>query len=383
MLDLKNLSNQFDFKKDAIITYKREISREMIDYQNALSKINYADVELNKKLPKYSGAKLLEEGELIKKFKENWNSRSEAIEWVDKILSGVNVGGVDGSQIYPDKNFEIPIAAVQICTVHNKHTIDKNYHIAISTNIITPDEFEKHQVYAFGKDLVDARRFADECNGLIKLMQEHKKIYTLLDGTLVVSHIKAMNQNIKDIYIKALKKLFRASYRTRNPIIGYVDTSQSRDLVLMMSFLFNLTKTNKLLDSILLEKYLNWGDRTKAFLCDRDDRHGGKTSVLDMYDEFRDGVAFFYIRMSRGLPNRVEFPRWIVEVGETEKIANIVRAETILRGDYPDILLRAHEMVAIKEKEHNLFFGMLENFCKIHGIPIKRSAKWFHKGIRL
>ncbi|MDP2844799.1 MAG: hypothetical protein Q8N79_01835, partial [Candidatus Methanoperedens sp.] len=57
----------------------------------------------------------------------------------------------------------------------------------------------------------------------------------------------------------------------------------------------------------------------------------------------------------------------------------IIRAECVIRSNYPDRLMRAHEAALIRMNEHTLFYGMLENFCKVHGININKSAKHFHK----
>ncbi len=62
-----------------------------------------------------------------------------------------------------------------------------------------------------------------------------------------------------------------------------------------------------------------------------------------------------------------------------DKIADIIRAECVIRSNYPDILMRAHEAAVIKMNEHDLFYSMLDNFCKAHGIRINKSAKHIHK----
>jgi hypothetical protein len=151
-----------------------------------------------------------------------------------------------------------------------------------------------------------------------------------------------------------------------------------RDITLMMHFLFRLKKS-KLSDTHLFS-HLLWGERTVAFLCDRDDRRGEDSkSVLDNYGRFKNEIAFFYMRVSNGLPARVEFPAWVCGEGLVDKVADIIRAECVIRGSYPDILMRAHEAALIRMNEHILFYGMLENFCKAHGIKINKSAKHFHK----
>ncbi len=376
MLDLKNISIQFDARLSAIKSYDVERSELTQEYRRELEKTKIIDTEMNTMLPAYSGAKLLELGKLIHAFPYSWKNRHEAMEWVDSVLSGVAVGAVDGSQIYSDKNYEIPIAVIQTSRIFNRHTGD--YKQETEAAIITPDEFEAASVYSFGSEYVDARRFSMECDGIMRLMKEHEKLYVLLDGALILSHINMLNRNIREIYVKAIMRLLEASENTRNPVIGFIDTTIPRDITLMMHFLFKLKKS-KLSDTHLFS-HLLWGERTAVFLCDRDDRRGEESkSVLDNYGRFKSEIAFFYMRVSNGLPARVEFPAWVYERGEIDKIADIIRAECVIRGNYPDILMRAHEAALIRMNEHTLFYGMLENFCKAHGININKSAKHFHK----
>ncbi len=380
MLDLKNISLAFDEKLSAIKSYDVERSELAREYRAELEKLKIINPELNKNLPAYSGAKFLEPGNLIHTFPFKWNNRNDAMEWVDSVLCNVPVGAVDGSQIYSDKNYEIPLAVIQVSHIYNRHTQNMDYKQETGAAIITPDEFEAASVYSFGSEYIDARRFSMECDGVVHLMNQNKGIYVLLDGALILSHINMLNKNIKEIYVKAIMKLLGASKKTRNPVIGFIDTTMPRDITLMMHFLFGLRKS-KLPDTHLFSNML-WGERTAAFLCDRDDRRGEKAiSVLDNYGIFRDELAFFYMRASNGLPVRVEFPSWVHKEGMIDKIADIIRAECIIRSNYPDILMRAHDAAVIRTNEHELFYGMLENFCKVHGIKIHRSAKDFHKKI--
>lgn len=378
MLDLKNISLQFDEKLSAIKSYDFELSELTREYRTELDKLKIINMELNKNLSSYSGAKLLEPGKLIRPFPFNWENRKEAMEWMDSVLAGVPVGAVDGSQIYSDKNYEIPLAVIQISRIFNRHTENMDYKQETDAIIITPDEFEEASVYSFGKEYVDARRFSMECDGIVRLMNEYKSIFVLLDGALILSHINVLNKNTREIYIKAIMKLFETSEKTRSPVIGFIDTTMPRDITLMMHFLFGLRKS-KLSDTHLFSDML-WGERTAAFLCDRDDRRGDEAkSVLDNYGRFSKDIAFFYMRTGNGLPARVEFPAWVQKEDMVDKIADMIRAECIIRGNYPDIVMRAHDAAVIRTNEHELFYGMLENFCNVHGIKIHRSAKDFHK----
>ncbi|NJD53714.1 MAG: DNA double-strand break repair nuclease NurA [Candidatus Methanoperedens sp.] len=378
MLDLKNISLQFDEKLSAIKSYDAELSELTREYRTELDKLNIINMGLNKNLPSYSGAKLLEPGKLIHPFPFNWENRKDAMVWVDSVLSGIPVGAVDGSQIYSDKNYEIPLAVIQVSRIFNRHTENMDYKQETDAIIITPDEFEEASVYSFGSEYVDARRFSMECDGIARLMNEYESIFILLDGALILSHINVLNKNTREIYIKSIMKLFETSEKTGNPVIGFIDTTMPRDITLMMHFLFGLRKS-KLSDTHLFSNML-WGERTAAFLCDRDDRRGDEAkSVLDNYGRFNKDIAFFYMRTGNGLPARVEFPAWVQKENMVDKIADLIRAECIIRGNYPDIVMRAHDAAVIRTNEHELFYGMLENFCKVHGIKIHRSEKDFHK----
>ncbi len=377
MIDLKNISLQFDARLSAIKSYDAERSELTAEYRRELEKMKLIDTGMNSQLHQYSGAKLLEPGKLVHPFPYSWKNRHEAMEWVDSVLSGVAVGAVDGSQIYSDKNYEIPIAVIQTSRIFNRHA-NNDYKQETDVTIITPDEFEDASVYSFGSEYVDARRFSMECDSVIRLMKEHEKLYVLLDGALILSHINVLNRNIREIYVKAIMRLLEASENTRAPVIGFIDTTMPRDITLMMHNLFKLKKS-KLADTHLFS-HLKWGERTAVFLCDRDDRRGEESkSVLDNYGRFRNEIAFFYMRLSNGLPARIEFPAWVFKEGMVDKLADIIRAQCVIRSNYPDILMRAHEAALIRMNEHALFYGMLENFCRTHGIKINKSAKHFHK----
>lgn len=397
MLNISDLSSEFEDRRSAILDYERETSGELEEYKKALPNLDRADASLNSALPQYSGAKIFETGETIRRFRPaaDWNDRQDAMEWVDSVLAGVAVGSADGSQIYPDKNYGLPIAVVQIGSVRNRHTEESGYAHSTSATLITPDEFADAEVYAFSKAFVDARRFALECDALIDLMHtssgtdtetdrdmdmDDDRIYLLLDGTLVPSHINALRANVKEIYTGAMRRLLDASNETGNPVIGYVDVSVQRDVVTMMRHIYGLPETKRLFDPVLFAGRLNWGDRTKAFVCNRDDRRSADSpSVLDMYVGHRDSIAFFYMRMG-DLPSRIEFPVWCADdTAEIDRIADIIRAETIIRGSYPDILMLAHRNAVITTGEHSLFYRMLNRFCTEHGIVAYAGAKQAHK----
>lgn len=382
MLNLQDITREFEEKTDAIRGYARERSEASTEYQRALEQLKHETTAANQRLPPYSGACILEGG-VTKPFKHKFNSPSQAQEWMDRTLSNTTLGAVDGSQIYPDKDYPIPLAVIQTASIYNKHTHNHDYRQSTKAVIITPQEFEAASIYAYSNEFVDAQRFKAECQELQQLMRQHDEIYTLLDGSLILSHINTLSRNIRDIYIKAIRELLHTSEHTQNPIIAYTDNTHPRDLTHMLQSLYRLKKT-KLQDTYLLHPHLSkWGDRTSAFLCDRDDRRTTDNtttpSTLDRYKEHKNTIVFFYINL--GSTGRAEYPLWAHEAGLTERIADLLRAESIIRGGYPDLLIQAHKTALIQTKEHRLFHQIFEHFCHTHHIPLKTSTKQQHKKI--
>ena len=93
MLDLKNISLQFDEKLSAIKSYDVERSELTLEYRAELEKMKIINPALNEKLPPYSGAKFLEPGKLIHTFPFNWKNRKESMEWVDSVALRCSCGG--------------------------------------------------------------------------------------------------------------------------------------------------------------------------------------------------------------------------------------------------------------------------------------------------
>jgi|Deesub1362A_J573_1020465.scaffolds.fasta_scaffold00265_56 hypothetical protein len=368
MLNLIELMNEIERRRDELRRESIEASEECKRYREKLDEIEYWEGE---DVPDYIGAIPIEDGKVIKRFEIEWEKREDALEWMDRVLSGVKVGAVDGSQIYPTQNLRYGLVQTGFVINYHDGNIDSQTHV----HLITPNDFEAHRVYAYSKELTDAMRFEKECGEVETLLS--KDITTFFDGSLVVSHANSLNESIRNIYINSILKLLDSSEEQNGIFCGYIDTPHARDVVSLMSNTMGLSST-RLTDAFLFG-LMEWGDRSKVFLCDRDDRRYGVStsrslSTLDRYGKWKRGIAFFYISLNRHLPSRVEFPVWIHERGLTDTLADIVRAESLIRGDYPDILMRAHREVLIKTREHKLFEDLLRRVIE-EGV----GAKEFYK----
>jgi len=153
-----------------------------------------------------------------------------------------------------------------------------------------------------------------------------------LDGSLVLSFINELaDEKIRRGYVDAIVSVLRTSGETKTPVAAYTDMPLNKDIVTLMKKYFRLPPVTHLSDAHLIRGQLNWADRTRTFVSDRDDKGRENKSVLDLYGPYRDSVAFFYIQSSGSLPSKVEFPKWAYEEGLADRIADAVRAECIVR----------------------------------------------------
>jgi hypothetical protein len=381
LLDLKLLTSELDARKEEIMGFEAESASVGRLYADKLRLIDNLDLTFNERLGKYSGSKVLEEGPLVNRFGKAFQSRQEATDWALEVLKGRNVAAVDGSQIYPSRHISVPIGLVQACTVVNSHG-EKRFSTSSKLHLMLPADFEQNGNYVFAQAPVSTRRFELECRQIGEFMRSSPGDMIFLDGSLVLSFIRQQDESEQAKYVNAVVGMLDVAEETRSPLIAYTDMSLSKDLVTLMRHAFRLQPAGHLTDAFLISDRLRWGDRTRAFLSDRDDRPaGGGASTLDLYGRHRDGIAYFYIMSGGQLASKVEVPEWCHDDGLIEPIADTIRAECIVRPGYPDIIHRAHEYASITFAETEMFRGMIDSFAAKHRIKIYKSAKEQNKKI--
>ncbi|MGA9140880.1 MAG: DNA double-strand break repair nuclease NurA, partial [Methanocella sp.] len=377
LLDLKLLSGELDARKEEIIGYDSETSVIGKLYADRLHMLDDLDTSANGKLGKYSGSKLLEVGPFVHRFGHKFTSRQEATDWALEVLKDHNIAAVDGSQIYPTRDISVPIGLVQACTVVNSHNGEKRFSTNAKLHLMLPADFVENDRYVFAEAPVSTKRFELECLHIGEFMRSHPGDMVFLDGSLVLSFTSQQKEKEQARYVKAITELLDISEETRSPLIAYTDMSLSKDIITLMWHFFELKHPGHLTDAFLISEKLQWGDRTKLFICDRDDRFPkSQPSVLDLYGRHRDNIAFFFILSSGQLASKVEVPKWCYDdQGLVDHIADTIRAECIIRPGYPDIIHRAHEYASIKFAETEMFRGMIDSFAAKHGLKIYKSAK--------
>ena len=255
-------------------------------------------------------------------FPHAWRSHEEARRWAIDVLTDRPTAAVDGSQFLPSKEHGLPVAAVQIGWFVNPHMTGAPYEKNLSFEILAPTELERAEDgdIESANWLVNQRRFEAECAKLCELMvqfaalPEAQRPLCYFDGSFVVSFAGMLRPERANAYLRAVRDLLATSEALRVPLVAFVDSSASKDLVTLLNLITGPAYVS-LTDGALLDPLLTqWGDRTPLFVCARRDM----LSTNDRADFYRQ-VVFSYVRLaSDRRPARVEMPRWLWEQGRAE-----------------------------------------------------------------
>src|SRR5262249_5389394 len=154
-------------------------------------------------------------------FPHKWKNHQEAREWAFDALLDHPTFAVDGSQIRPDDDFSIPVAAVQVAWVENRHTVDRRFVKEARLEVLTPQDL----TVEFGDDRViseqqvNLRRFELEieslCASMQKLSEPGKKLsagdgdaaklaVAFFDSSLVISFADRLQGEAQERHVRAM-----------------------------------------------------------------------------------------------------------------------------------------------------------------------------------
>lgn len=386
----------------------------MSDYAKDTFKMDYTQIIQKLSPLAHKGAIPSKEymHDLIIKFPEPYRPHQEMINWAKNNIQNKIVVGSDGSQIYQVNEINIPVALVQIVRYCNEHSLtSKSYSSDRKIEILTPKELyylDESQKETTSQQPVDAKRFYYEMKMLVESMQQfHNRnidptdAFCLTDGSLVLSFLYTIAEGPKKIYFDALEDVINHSSMYKYPIVGYIDSSAAKDIANMLFYLNDTQSVNKnpgetedpnespvkiISDVKVIDTYcrkhlnysLQWGDRTCAFICDRNDL------IYKQYpDKIKSRIAFFYIKLNSISLSRVEFPEWCLDYpGMVENIAHLLRVESIIGSGYPYTLDQCHHRCVIHSDERNKFLRLFQGFGDQNGLKIKIKSKSRSKMVR-
>jgi len=369
-------------KRDEFTTFSQATWQQLQQYRAVLSHLSIAgEANLLKQLQNRSlgiGATLLEPLNQATKgiipCKLVWQNREQSLAWVRDRLTGITTFAVDGSQIYPGKDLSIPVALVQIGWFENPHLPTGGYEKDVVVDVMTPTDLQN------GGEPVDRRvnmrRFEMETQRLVQYMQAHPQAedcLVFLDGSLIATFAEAFDPKSRQFYLECLLELLRASKAYRVPLVAYIDTSYAQDLTVMLQQLFELPESNTIHDAQLLGKFMEWGDRTPLFLCQR-------SGILSNYAEHCNQIAFTYLKTTReGNPARLEMPLWMYEAGLVDRVLDWVRGEVIIGSGYPYVIETADQTAVLQAEDRHTFYRILQDWAEKADLDLRFSRKMVSK----
>lgn len=321
--------------------------------------------------------------ELCIPFGVRWQNHQEARAWALTILADKPVAAVDGSQIPPSKEILTPVGAVQIGWYINYHVAGGRYEKDVAFTVLAPDELGEEEGGEFPDWRVNQQRFVSECAQLSALMARFaaadERPLCFFDGSFIISFVGQIRPARAEAYLKAVRALLDRAEALAMPLVGFVDSSGSRDVVMLINTVAGPPHMS-LTDGALFAPLLaNWGDRTPFFICARNDplSQQGEAS-------FYQDVAFCYIRLAAERPPaRIELPRWLVESGEATAIVDRVRAECVIgAGGYPYAIETADAVAVLQQRDREHFYALFQQFAEQQGMPFHVSRKQLSKQAR-
>lgn len=315
----------------------------------------------------------------------SWNNREQSLAWAKAQIADVTTFAVDGSQVFPQKDFSIPIALVQIGWFENHHCAEGTYEKDILLDVMTPKDLVADRSQPMDR-WINMRRFSMEVQRLIEYITHAKdrafaqgrdpeKCLVFFDGSLVLSFASMLDENIRGPYVEQVLTLLQASEKHQVPLVGYVDTAQSNDITTLLRLFHGLDTTRALYDAKLLNPLMEWGDRTPIMTCDR----GG---ILHEYQAMSDRLTFTYLKTNANYPARLDLPKWIWEAGRAEAVINQVRAEVIVGNGYPYAIETADQTAVLQSRDRQLFYRILQDWAEQEQLQLSLSQKMMSKSRR-
>ncbi|MEO1622026.1 MAG: DNA double-strand break repair nuclease NurA [Cyanobacteria bacterium J06632_3] len=315
----------------------------------------------------------------------SWDNREQSLAWAGEQLKALTTFAVDGSQVFQQKDFSIPIALVQIGWFENHHCAEGLYEKDVLLDVMTPKDLVADRSQPMDR-WIDMRRFSMEVQRLIAYIKQAKdramqqgrdpeRCLVFFDGSLVLSFASMLVDNIREPYIEQLLMLLQASEKHQVPLVGYVDTAQSNDITTLLRLFHGLENTRSLHDAKLLNRWMQWGDRTPLMVCNR----GG---ILNEYREMADCLTFTYLKTNANYPARVELPKWVWDAGLADRVINQVRAEVIVGNGYPYAIETADQTAVLQSRDRQIFYRIFQDWAEREQLPLRLSQKMMSKARR-
>ena len=361
--------------------------QELYAARDALGNMTAADLKERLALETAPGARPTAEFDrapgLRIHFPEKWGNVAAMRHWAAESLAGVTTCAVDGSQLPATKDFPLPVAAVQVAWFTNPHAEDGAYEKNADVEVLTPRELGDDESDA--NMWVGLRRYELEVKRINDFMREQRgkgeRALALVDGSLTVSFAGPLPEDVRDRYRAAAVSMLATSEDCQVPLIAFIDRSRARDFTRMLCHIegASIGSASFISDASLLDDAAAFSQpwRLPAFLCQRPDLvQEGNYADPETNEQYGNRICFTYLKINHAPPARLEFPLWLLEAGQLDRVIDWVRAEAIVGGGYPYAIQAADAAAVITFQDRQRYLRALEEFGRRHDIrTMQPSAK--------
>jgi hypothetical protein len=342
---------------------------------------------------------------------DGWENHEAVNDWARELLMDVPMLAVDGSEIPPTTQFNVPLAYIQAAWCLNHHSPAGRLERGRTGRLLTPTDITRSGgqdgdgEYRFvDSSLVGLERYEHEADLVVEKIEdlaaqyeagevEHKPV-VLYDGPLVASFANPRRQAIRNRYLSAISRLISASQHHQIPLIGYVAGTNAVELSKMTRLLLkdDLGTDRTIPDARVLAGMMSpWGDSTVPFLCRRDGSVDAlKTTYRGVEYDFSHKIHFSYLKVPPGEGlDRLEFPGWILDTDGPagygsmyEYALDVIRAEAGVGRGYPEVLQQADTDAVLDQQDRQQFLRLLQQWAETNDIPLEWDAKALSKELR-
>jgi hypothetical protein len=394
VLDLNQVFKALELHKDTLVQQYRCSSRDISTSEALLTWLAGQDrntiCERLQPIEQPGALPTIERqagSELVHPFSPRWNNHPEAREWARHVLNNVQTCAVDGSHITPNRDFSVPVGAVQVGCFVNDHCEAGVYSKTLQFEVLTNDELaqDPEDTNGFPDQQVNLRRFQLECRVLRDYMMNaagrEPRPLCFFDGSFILSFAGLMRPDLRQSYMQAITATLDTSRECGIPIVGYVDSSYARDLVNMLRWLSGQELAPVVTDANLLAGSMKWGDRSELWQCARADRLA--TSNDQGTAGYYHQVHFLYLRTtSQNPPVRLELPDWVLQAGIVDSVLDIVRAECVVGAGYPYAVETADALAVITLQDRERFYRLFQDYLVELKLPLRYTRKAYSKQLR-
>ena len=414
VFDKRTAANALDGSVEEVREYLSEDDDLVEQYREefrSLSAVTADEVQARLSGQSYPGARpttmLDETDSLVHHHSEStsWESHEAVNDWAREVLLDVPMLAVDGSEIPPTTQFNVPFAYIQAAWCMNHHSPEGRLERGRDEDLLTPRDLAP-EIADSGNPSVDSslaglHRYELEGELLVKRMEKLAEAHdagelerlpvVLYDGPLVVAFVTALDEASRQRYIDTISETIAASRSLDIPLVGYVAGTDARDLTTMIQ---NLPE-NELDDDpaipdarVLSELTDQWGDQTTPFVC----RRNWSVDDLSRSDEdnqyqFTGEILFSYLDVPPGSGlDRIEFPDWLVHEDGPEGyermydyVVETVRAEAAIGRGYPELLQQADSDAVLDQRDREQFLRLLQSWADENDVPLEWDAKALSK----